>query len=550
MITMHPSAYAKVKDLIDISLLTCVSSENGEKIEVHDLLKEMAWNIVNEEPKLGKRSRLVDPDDIHKLLTTWKVKNWSRSAFNPNKKVIDMHWKGNDPLEEQRTTKGIHLDLSKAADEMYLEANAFEGMDFLTFLKFEWPKIQYSILKKKIQLSYGDLNSLPEGLRWLQWDGYSLNSLPSNFYPQHLVHLIIRRSPIQKCWEGNDQTLCLHENCLLESLPNSIWNMISHGLELHVSPLITSLPEILEPVNGLNSLFITECRGLRSLPSTIGNLKSLSQLILSSTGIRSLPYSIKELGQLVSINLDDCQRLYSLPASIHKVPKLVKLVIGNCGSIRSLPELPPNLEILELVGCKSLRTLPINTSKWLHMKFIRFDDCPRLNENILVEIVANFLVHASLSLSPKCELHFSRSELPEWFSYKSMNLKEEEDCSVKVELPLPGDSNQPMIKGIVFGAVYSFDQTTTMRCDCEAGNTTVASWSKFLWPTGVGESENIWLVFDRNLSGESAIESNEDEEWYVKYAGLAVSFRFYFDLSHVEKSKNLKIKGCGVSLLY
>ncbi|CAN1177004.1 Disease resistance protein RPV1 [Linum perenne] len=60
----------KVKDLIGRSLLTCVSDENEKKIVVHDLLKEMAWNIVNEEPKLHKRSRLVDPDDIHKLLTT------------------------------------------------------------------------------------------------------------------------------------------------------------------------------------------------------------------------------------------------------------------------------------------------------------------------------------------------------------------------------------------------------------------------------------------------------------------------------------------------
>ncbi|CAN1324679.1 Disease resistance protein RUN1 [Linum perenne] len=115
-----------VKDLIDRSLLTCVSVEIGEKIVVHDLLKEMAWNIVNEEPKLHKRSRLVDADDIHKLLTTREVKYWPTLFLNffkvldtflrrrKKREVVDMDWKGYNPLEEHRTTEGISLDLSEA----------------------------------------------------------------------------------------------------------------------------------------------------------------------------------------------------------------------------------------------------------------------------------------------------------------------------------------------------------------------------------------------------------------------------------------------------
>ncbi|CAN1759212.1 Disease resistance-like protein DSC1 [Linum perenne] len=167
MTTMYPSTYAKVKDLIDSSLLTCVSHENEEKIEVHDLLKEMAWNIVNEEPNLDKRSRLVDPDDVLNLLSASKI-----------------------------TTEGIHLYFPPTK-EMYLKADAFEGMDSLTFLK-----INGNII---IHFPYGALNSLPEGLRWLEWDGYPAKSLPSKFRPQHLVQLIIRESPIQRCWKGYDQ---------------------------------------------------------------------------------------------------------------------------------------------------------------------------------------------------------------------------------------------------------------------------------------------------------------------------------------------------------
>ncbi|CAN1235510.1 Disease resistance protein RUN1 [Linum perenne] len=533
MATMHPSAYAKVKDLIDISLLTCVSGE----IVVHDLLMKMAWNIVNEESKLQKRSRLADADDIHKLLTT-----------------------------RERTTEGISLDLFEAK-EMYLEADAFDGMNSLTFLKI------WSMLPRrnnnKIHFPYGGLSSLPEGLRFLQWDRYPAKSLPSKFCPQHLVHLTIRRSPIRRCWKGQPQlvnlmvldlcwcknliaipnisrssnleelrlreckslvevpshvqyltklitldlTFCinlkrlppkldskllqaslmsrclkvrhcpeinskelvmldldetslvelpnaiynvkqdgflrlygknitkfpavttslrtyqlghtsiremdlhdyhhhhqgssdlvlprfrylrLYENSKLKSLPESVWNMVSDSLMISGSPLIESLPEISEPVNGLTGLLISNCGGLKSLPSNLGNIKSLKKLYLLSSGITSLPSSIQELQQLTSIDLNDCRSLVSIPNSILELSKLSRLDLEGCVSIRSLPELPPNLKKLDVSGCKSLQALPSNTGKLLHLESLMFDDCPQLDQNLPAELVANFLAHASL----------------------------------------------------------------------------------------------------------------------------------------------------------
>nr|AAK28808.1 resistance-like protein P3-A [Linum usitatissimum] len=643
MATMYSSSYVRVKDLIDKSLLTCVSSKNEDKIEVHDLLKEMAWNIVKEEPKLGKRSRLVDPDDVHKLLSTSEVKNWSTSIVNlfkgivmviprrKRRKVTDMHEKGYDPLEEHRTTEGICLDLS-GTKEMCLKANAFEGMNSLTFLKFESPEIKYphyplKNVKTKIHLPYYGLNSLPEGLRWLQWDGYPSKSLPAKFYPQHLVHLIIRGSPIRRCWEGYDQpqlvnlivldlrycanliaipdissslnleelllcrcvslvevpfhvqyltklvtldinycknlkrlppkldskllkhvrmknlevtccpeidsreleefdlsgtslgelpsaiynvkqngvlrlhgknitkfpgittilkrfklsgtsireidladyhqqhqtsdglllpkfhNLSLTGNRQLEVLPNSIWNMISEELFICSSPLIESLPEISEPMSTLTSLHVFCCRSLTSIPTSISNLRSLISLCLVETGIKSLPSSIQELRQLFSIDLRDCKSLESIPNSIHKLSKLVTLSMSGCEIIISLPELPPNLKTLNVSGCKSLQALPSNTCKLLYLNTIHFDGCPQLDQAIPGEFVANFLVHASLSPSYERQVRCSGSELPKWFSYRSM---EDEDCStVKVELPLANDSpDHPMIKGIAFGCVF------------------------------------------------------------------------------------------------
>ncbi|CAN1335146.1 Disease resistance protein RUN1 [Linum perenne] len=713
MATMHPSSYAKVKDLIDRSLLTCVSSENGEKIEVHDLLKEMAWNIVNEEPNLGKRSRLMNPEDIHKLLTTQEVKYWPTFSFNPFKivemvlprrkkrKVVGMDWKCNNPLEEYRTTE---------------------------VLKFWY---NYSADNKRIRMSHGRINSLPNGLRWLEWHGYPLKSLPSKFYPQHIVHLIISDSPIQRCWEeGYDQpqlvnlmvldlsccrnlisipnisnSLNLEElllpeceslvevpsyvqyftkliiidiggcrnlkllppkldskllkhvwmrklnvthcpeinsrelevfdlkgtslvelpsaiynvkqdgllylsgeditklpaittslndywldhtsiremdflnhhhhhqassdlallrfhmmyltgNSLLESLSKSIWNVVSYQLVIDGSPLIESLPDISEPVNGLTDLCVRNCGGLKSIPSTICNIQSLTRLELRLIGIRSLPSSIQEMKQLVLISLRGCKSLESIPSNIYKLSNLLKLHMTGCESIRSLPELPPNLEELEVSDCKSLQALPSNTGKLLHMDSLQFENCPQLDQTIPAEIVANFLVHASLSLSPEYQLLCSRSELPKWFSYEG------DDCSVTMELPFLKDSDQPMIKGTAIGAMLSLgpcNSSVNITCDLEVGNTTVASSSFTMVETDgcKNSSEKVWLMFDKNSSHERAMESEEEEEeedeaWYVKYAGLTVSIRIYFtnDSGEPITAKNFKIKRCGVSPVY
>ncbi|CAN0841685.1 Disease resistance protein RUN1 [Linum grandiflorum] len=698
MSTMHSCAYAKVKDLIDKTLLIC----EGENIKVHDLLKEMAWKIVNKEPNPRKRSRLIDPDDVHKLLTTPRdVTSWTRSFFKAMEMVLPGRRKkpklvDSDPLEEDRATEGISLNLD-AAKEMYLKDNVFDGMNSLTFLRFS----SYNGENKKIHLPYGGLNSLPDGLRWLQWDGYPSKFLPLKFYPQHLVHLSIRHSPIQKCWEGYDQpqlvnlmvlnlsycknliaipnisnstnleelllrgceslvevpsgvqyltklitldlsecrklkclppkleskllkhvrmsdlidvTRCpeidsrelvefdlwdtslvklpraiynvkqdgylrlsgknitkfpafttslktfwlshtsirdielsdhhhhhqtnssalrFHEldfskNLQLRSLPKSIWNVVS--LRLHGSPLIESLPEISDPVTGLVRIYITGCGNLKSLPSSISNITSLESLDLSKTGIKSLPSGIQELRRLFLINLSHCKSLESMPTGIHKLNNLKYLYMNGCKSIPTLSELPPNLQLLHL------------------------------DQTIPTEIVANFLVHASSSLSPKCQVVCSRSELPEWLTYGNTNSKEEEeeDCSiVKVELRLPNyDSDQAVITtGIAFGLVFSLDPCYSLvriRCDCMVGNTIVASWPSNFMNFVSGDnssSEKVWLMFDKNLSGEMAMGGQEDQPWYVKYAGLVVSFHIYFKNWYDETITEVQIKRCGVSLL-
>ncbi|CAN1731516.1 Disease resistance-like protein DSC1 [Linum perenne] len=287
MATMHPSAYAKVKDLIDRSLLTCVSGKIEENIEVHDLLKEMAWNIVNEEPKLYKRSRLADPDDIHKLLTTQEVKYWPLQFLNPFKywplqflapailprrkkrKVIDMDWKGYNPLEEHRTTEGISLDMSKAK-EMYLEADAFDGMNSLTFLKI-WS------------------------------DAPSLKSLPSNL--------------------GNIKSLTwldLSETGIT-SLPSSIQELQQlTSIDLRCCKSLVSIPSGIHKLSKLSNLDLQGCVSVRSLPELPPNLERLDRY--------NLVCSRSEIPDWFTYKSEDCIVKVELPLLKHSDQPMLKAI--------------------------------------------------------------------------------------------------------------------------------------------------------------------------------------------------------------------------------
>ena len=49
-------------------------------------------------------------------------------------------------------------------------------------------------------------------LTYLHWDGYSLESLPTNFHAKDLVELILRGSNIKQLWRGN-KVLLLSFTC-------------------------------------------------------------------------------------------------------------------------------------------------------------------------------------------------------------------------------------------------------------------------------------------------------------------------------------------------
>ncbi|CAL1363870.1 unnamed protein product [Linum trigynum] len=351
-------------------------------------------------------------------------------------------------------------------------------------------------------------------------------------------------------------------NSELKRLSRNIWKMVSQTLLLAESPLIESLPEISEPFNHLTELAIIRCQNLKSFPIGISNLKSLQVLHFVGTDVKSLPSWIEELDQLSTLDLSFNKGLEFVSSNICKLANLSILFLKGCSRIQSLPELPPNLDSLHLGGCKSLRVLPSNYRK-LRWKRVLFDDCT-LDANSHKEMVETFPNQATVSPHLQGGLQYWGSEIPEWFAYKSMNDKD--DSRVMVQLPTCNSNRR--IKGIAFCIVCSSDifiYPLCMKCNCDIETTTAGSWSSPDLHLGgtTSSSDNVYMWFDKNLLGETPSETlsdetnegmrDEAEPWYVKYAGVTVSFRFSFLARKEEDVKNLrkaKLKRLGISLLY
>ncbi|RVW19363.1 TMV resistance protein N [Vitis vinifera] len=298
----------------------CLISISGNKLDMHDLLQQMGWEIVRQEcPKEpGRRSRLWEQEDIFDVL--------KRNM-------------GSEKIE------GIFLDLSHLEDILNFTTEAFAGMKKLRLLKVYNSK---SILgdfgdtftfnnKVNCRVRFAhEFKFCSDDLRYLYWHGYSLKSLPKDFSPKHLVDLSMPYSHIKKLWKGIKVLKSLksmdlsHSKCLIETPDFSgITN-----LERLVLEGCINLPEVhpsLGDLKKLNFLSLKDCKMLRRLPSRIWNFKSLRTLILSGCSkFEEFPENFGNLEMLKELH-EDGTVVRALPPSNFSMRNLKKLSFRGCG---------------------------------------------------------------------------------------------------------------------------------------------------------------------------------------------------------------------------
>ncbi|XP_019428017.1 PREDICTED: TMV resistance protein N-like [Lupinus angustifolius] len=362
-------ATSGMKVLEDKALITI---SNRKRIQIHDLQQEMGLKIVRqdiEDP--GKRSRLRDIEEVSDVLE--------------NKK-------GSDAIE------GIKLDLSEI-DDFHLNADTFNMMTNLRFLILYVP-----LGKRSGNVEYPRVfNKFPAKLRYLEWHGYHLNSLPPTFNAKMLVEIRMPCSNVVELWWGvkdvpNLVRIDLTECKQLKNLPDLCkatklqWVNLSGCESLQdVHPSILSL-------DTLETLIVDNCKKLKCLKGekhlkslrTISvdgctNLKefavssdSMTKLDLRNTGIEKLNSSIGRLTRLTWLNLEGL-RLRNLPNELSYVQHLKELRISSCRLVIDRQKLHVlfdglrTLQKLHLKDCCNLLELPDNINNLSHLYELRLD---------------------------------------------------------------------------------------------------------------------------------------------------------------------------------
>ncbi|XP_022141875.1 uncharacterized protein LOC111012131 isoform X2 [Momordica charantia] len=308
-----------------------------DKIQMHDLIQEMGQEIVRQkfpnDPE--KRSRLWLREDINLAL--------SRDQ-------------GTEAIE------GIMMDSSEKG-ESQLNPKSFSAMTNLRVLKVN-----------NVYLN-GELEYLSDQLRFLNWHGYPLKCLPSNFHPKSLLELELPCSCIEHLWKGSKsldklKVINLSDSQFLSKTPDlsgvpNLERLILSGcvrlLELHQSlgtlkhliqldlkdcKQLTTIPFNLS-LESLNILVLSGCSSLKNFPKVSANMNHLSELHLDRTSIRILHPSIGHLTGLVLLNLKNCKYLVQLPTTIGCLTSLKILSLRGCSKLDRIPESLGNISSLE-----------------------------------------------------------------------------------------------------------------------------------------------------------------------------------------------------------
>ncbi|CAJ1939655.1 unnamed protein product [Sphenostylis stenocarpa] len=346
----------------------------------------MGWEIVHQESTkdAGRRSRLWDPKEVCDVL------------------------KNNRGTE---AVEGIILDVSQI-NVLPLSYETFSRMVNMRFLKFYMGKGR----KCNLHLPSG-LESVPNKLVYLQWDGYPSKSLPSTFCPDNLVVLSMMESHVEKLWDGIKSLACLKEINLhasknLIKLPDLSQAPNLETIDVSYCTSLLHVPLSIQCVKKLLVFNLESCKSLKSLPRNIHlsslemfilrrcssldefsvTSKNMTRLDLRETAITDFPESFwQHLNMLVYLNLESCNKLKSLISNIH-LKSLQRLNLRDCSILEVFSVTSENMEYLNLRGT-SIKELPI--SVWrnnklftlvLHSckKLLNFPERPKLEDFPLI----------------------------------------------------------------------------------------------------------------------------------------------------------------------
>ncbi|KAI9108235.1 hypothetical protein K1719_020718 [Acacia pycnantha] len=301
----------KVNTEIEARLYKALDKEaSKEYLFMHDLLQEMGRNIVFEEsPTAGRRSRLWSLEDIDLVL-----------KLNEGTKHV----------------QGIVLEKQRRIVKADWDPNCFSKMINLRLLDLS----KVHILRK--------LESLPSSLKFLRWDDYAQDCLPSIEKLCNLESLQLCNTNIQKLWEGNPvlnklRIIDMSGSESLSETPDFSGTPNLEELLLNRCRKLVRVHESVGQLKKLVKLSLKKCKRLEFLPTKL-EMNNLQEFILvGCEGLENLPNFGEEMESLYFINVSHTG-ITQIPSSIKYLINLKILDLWNCDELKSLPpDLPPHL---------------------------------------------------------------------------------------------------------------------------------------------------------------------------------------------------------------
>ncbi|KAM1140418.1 hypothetical protein ACFX15_039822 [Malus domestica] len=359
-----------IQNLSDRCLVTV---DEYNKVKMHQMIRDMGREIVRQESKeLEKRSRLWNHNDSLNVL---REKNGSKKIEGL---ALNMHLVDHP---------------SRKSNMVVLETKAFKRMVKLRLL----------------QLSYVQLNGcyeeFPNGLRWLYWLKFPLDSIPSDLLLESLVVLEMHYSSLRQIWKGTKYLPALkildliHSHDLIETPDfSSVPNLERFSLEDCVS--LVYVHESIGNLEKLVYLNMKDCRNITKLPKSISMLKSLETLIVS--GCLSLIDFSMEIGKMESLKVFLGDQIPIIRLHTTTLPcTLVVLSLTECNlSDDAFPRDFGNLPSLQRLDLSSnpICNLPDCIRGLTGLDHLAFSQCSKLKSLVGLPRVAELVTVHSESL--------------------------------------------------------------------------------------------------------------------------------------------------------
>nr|XP_011470526.1 PREDICTED: uncharacterized protein LOC105353239 [Fragaria vesca subsp. vesca] len=162
-----------------------------------------------------------------------------------------------------------------------------------------------------VQLN-GSYEEFPQGLRWLCWVEFPLDSVPSDFRFESLVVLEMPSSNLRQVWKGMKNQL---PSLKMLDLSNSLYltEVSDFSLVPNLEKLILEhcprLVEIHESIGILESLVymsMKDCKTITKLPENFSVLKSLETLVISGcSNLNEFPVQMRKMKSLKVLEVDE-----------------------------------------------------------------------------------------------------------------------------------------------------------------------------------------------------------------------------------------------------